>query len=183
MILSHDGEWLFVSTRKCATNTLYKALEGKRIQNGGFHPRPNERMAPLHFTVVRNPYDRAVSIWASTCLRGHDKYGARNHIRQNGGNPDQFIDFCDSCLLQSFPTRDPWLFRNQSSWLDTFIWDNALSFETLGDDLASIGIEVELPHLNQSKHPHWAELMTDESVRVIEHWAAFDFERFGYEKL
>ena len=61
------NKWLFVSTMKCATNTLYKDLKDQvrgTFWDGGqeFHAIPNKRVAPIHWTVVRNPFDRAVSI-------------------------------------------------------------------------------------------------------------------------
>ena len=105
MILHKD--WLFFSTMKCATNTLYELLpkvggvqKWSVDNNPGFHPRPVERMADVHFTVCRNPYDRAVSIWASTCLRGGDRYGTKAQVEKEGGNYGNLEDFVRTCLLK-----------------------------------------------------------------------------------
>jgi len=95
-----NPDWLFVSTMKCATNSLYAALPetGATRHGRGFHPRPSKRLRPLQWTVVRNPYDRAVSIWASTCLRHGDRYKAKARIRSVGGDPESFDDFVAACL-------------------------------------------------------------------------------------
>ena len=102
MIIHPDG-WVFVSTMKCATNTMYKVLPeigGHRVQ-GGFHARPRVRIYDTHFSVCRNPYDRAVSIWASTCLRHGDRYNAVNKIKSDGGRHDSFEDFCKSVVHEN----------------------------------------------------------------------------------
>lgn len=179
-------DWLFMSTRKCATNTMYDALKkigGRRI--GGFHSTVSQRKADVQFTICRNPYDRAVSIWASTCMRGSDRYHARMHIGSKGGNPDDFGDFVRYCLPGDRAwrwARDPWLFRNQTDWLDRMQpLDRICFFESLQEDVSAIVGPIDLPVLNSSDHPIWESLMTPEIAERIEAWAPKDFA-LGYEK-
>ena len=175
MIISQD--WLFVSTMKCATNTMYEALPGQR-KGKGVHPRPKGRLRPVHFTVCRNPYDRAVSIWASTCLREKDRYNAIKRIQSQGGDYTNFDDFCRYCLTSYHWTWNQWLFRNQTDWhpvIDRFVHIENLKEETE----AIVGEIPKLPTINKSDHEHWRHYMSDTAVEIINEWAGRDFE-LGY---
>ena len=175
------NHWLFVSTRKCATNAMYDCLPGERVGKG-FHPRPQARLAPLHWTIVRNPYDRAVSIWASTCRREGDKYGIKALLKTD--HPG-FADFARRCLAGNldWAPRDPWLFKNQSEWIEEMLIDRIVHFETLSEELPGIVGPVDLRISNASNHAAWQEYMTPETIGIINKWAAADFERFGYEQI
>lgn len=180
MKISDDKSWLFISVRKCATNTMYRSLPGKRIGTG-FHgrPQPGERLADKHFTIVRNPYDRAVSIYASTVLRPKDHYGAKAMC------DGTFEDFCRRCLITSNQRwgREPWLFRNQSSWLDGLVIDHYLRFENLQDDVESLGLGIELAHENVSEHAPWESYINDITLPLLNEWAGHDFEKYGYDRI
>lgn len=179
---------------KCATNTLYDLLPqigGIKLWgvngNPGFHPRPGERMADVHFSVCRNPYDRAVSIWASTCLREGDRYGTKAQIKKEGGNPDNFTDFVKSCLMEKWQStgdrHNPDLFMSQFDWYKSTVLDLLVHIEELKPEIESIVGEIPaLSRINESKHKPWYQHMTPEAVDLINEWAPNDFD-FGYNKL
>lgn len=183
-------DWLFISTMKCGTNSMYKMLPqigGDSLWNkqGAFHARPTGRFAETHFTIVRNPYDRAVSIWASTCLRNGDRYNAIGKIRANGGDASRFEDFCKACLTGSPFNWTPhgWLFSNQSKWIKTFIADEFVHIENLKEELERIvGPVPDIPVENKSEHKDWFKYMTQETVDIINDWAESDFG-FGYGRI
>ena len=187
MIL-YPENWLFVSTMKCATNTLYKDLKtipGTQWVGGNmFHGIPTQRMAPIHWTVVRNPYARAVSIWASTCARrkeAREKYDAYTYIKNKGRNPLRFADFVDLVLLEQPPLRVPWLYKNQSDWISRFICDEFLHLENLQADLETkLGITLELSMENTSPHDKWEKYYTPQLKEKVRQWADLDFLGFGY---
>lgn len=187
MVIHPDQKWCFVSTMKCATNTLYEILPkigGHKVQEC-FHPRPTIRLADIHFTVCRNPYSRAVSIWASTCLRDGDRYNAIKRIKSEGGDPNNFDDFCKYCLVGDprIWTPHEWLFRNQHSWWDTTIIDRILHMENLHQELQQIvGKIPELPTKNKSDHNPWAVYTSPDAIEIINQWAPRDF-LLGYDKL
>jgi len=195
MIIHPDGkgghDWLFISTMKCATNSMYKLLPdigGHRLWNtsGNFHARPTGRLAAVHFTIVRNPYDRAVSIWASTCLRDNDRYGAVAKIKSEGGNPGSFEDFCAACLAPPPMSwaQNSWLFENQSEWIRSFMVDELVHLENLKEELEEIvGPVPKLPVENPSSHRPFAEYLTIGSVDIINDWAADDFQLGDYDKM
>ena len=192
MILKSD-DWLFVSTMKCATNSLYKVLPahgGQWIGGQSFHalPKPEERLAPTHWTCCRNPYDRAVSIWASTCVRkaNRERYGAFGYIQDFGGDPLSFADFA-RYILPARPKLGPtaWLWRNQSDWQDQFIVDLVLRTEELETELLwYFGIDARIPFLNASQHEQWRHYYGDGAVvAAVDKWAGEDFDRFAYDRL
>jgi Sulfotransferase family. len=183
-MIIHD-DWLFISTMKCATNSLYAALPGARYGRG-FHSRPakGERIRPLQWTVVRNPYDRAVSIWASTCLREGDRYRAKARIRSVGGEPESFDDFVAACLANGYRWAGGhgWLFRNQADWLDGVVIDRVARFSDLDADVAAIiGEVISIPAKNESEHGFYRDHYTrDETWHAVTQWAGRDLDpEFG----
>jgi len=202
------GKWLYISTMKCATNTLYKALPEQvpgvewaggnnfhAIPGLSSHPIPvggtrgkanlgkQMRLAPVHWTVVRNPYDRAVSIWASTCVRKSSRkdYPIFKHIQSVGGNPLDFDDFVDHILVAQPDLPNPYLYRNQSDWISRFICDLHLPIETLKAELdRRLGISLELPMENKSEHSTWEQYYTAETKQKVCAWAGKDFANYGY---
>lgn len=194
MILKRD-EWLFFSTMKCATNSMYEYLQKPELGGvwcGGkeFHGRPRERMAPIHWTIHRNPFDRAVSIWASAVVREENRlrYGAAEDMAKMGLNPDNFSDFAywlsDGC---GWAMRNPFLFADQSSWLRDIPVDMVMPLENLKDNLGAVlGDKYiaagPLPVKNTSIHNVRMVYYVDpEATRNITAWAASDFELFGYD--
>lgn len=193
MILANDESWLFVSTMKCATNTLYEALAhlGKRVQagqmgavGGASHPVPTERLAPRHWTVCRNPYDRAVSIWASTALRDEgDKYWVREVMEERGADWKNFAHFVEFCLLRKPKPRIRNLFEPQHLWHDTFIHDTVVRFENLRSEVEGlVGPLEHFPRKNTSERAHWSDYLTNDIAEMVERWAGEDFDRYGYAK-
>jgi len=209
MILLPD-KWLYISTMKCATNSLYKDLKAQvlgaewaggnnfhAIPSSSSHPIPvggtkhkadcgeKVRLAPLHWTVVRNPYARAVSIWASTCVRESNraKYEPFELIKAAGGDPINFEDFVNHVLLPQPKLRVPWLYRNQSEWVSQFICDKFLHLETLEADLeATLGQPIKLSMENTSEHDEWKGYYTEPIKRKVLTWAGEDFSKFGYSE-
>ncbi len=197
------GEWLFISTMKCATNTLYKALTEPEVGGlwaGGknFHALPRAyvagkkgtsvclRLAPLHWTCCRNPYSRAVSIWASTCLNKEntERYDAKRWIQKQGGDPADFADFARHVLARpDAKLRVPFLWRDQCSWQDQFIHDVVLKVENIEAEIAELlGLELELPQENTSPHADWKSYYIDPEIReIVREWGWADFKRFEYE--
>ncbi len=191
MILLKD-KWLFVSTMKCATNTLYDALQKQfegtewfAERQSVFHGIPEKRIAPIHWTVCRDPYDRAVSIWHSTCVResNQDRYDAHGYIKSLGGDPLNFEDFVEFILSRKPRLNNPYLWLNQSEWHDLFICDLFLHIEDLESELREhLDLDLDLPHLNVSEgRGKWHEYYKNEdTMSKVALWAGDDFERYGY---
>ena len=181
------GEWAFVSTQKCATNTMYAVLPGGR--QGAFHHMPKKRVAPMHWTVVRNPYDRAVSLYGSTGCRNHDKYHVKRECG-SGNQPPEFEKFVELCLLKpqkqwrfKRAATHKWLFRNQSDWIDSGVIDEVVHLENLHQEVLDlIGLDLTLTNANASPRSDWKDYMTPAVKDMLNQWAGNDF-RYGYKKL
>ena len=183
MVINHELNYTFISTLKCGTNSMFSILMdrygGQRV--GGFHCR-DLRYAPkgsFTFTVCRNPYFRAVSIWWSTCMRGHDRYG----FRLACGNGDDFETFMTWVASQVNPTA---LIQNQADWQQGIRFDRILHLENLSKEFASLPFVnepvVNFPEINTTlynRQPAQYHL-TPRAIEAIKSWAKPDFEKFGY---
>ena len=118
------------------------------------------------FAFCRNPYDRAVSMWA---------------LNNEARNIDlTFKEFCQGL-------KD-WTW-GQHIRLPQITWAHDLDFlghfENLEQDfgilcdMLDIG-QRELPHLNASKRGPWQDYYDNECMDIIHDWYKEDFERLGY---
>ena len=178
MVIGPD--YVFVSTPKCATNTMYDVLPkhfyGKRI--GAWHNnRPPKRSAWKHtWTIVRNPYDRAVSIWGSTSTS--TRY---NYWELAGGK--SFAAFA-AWLARHPDTGNP-VIMPMHKWLSGVRLDSVIHLESLREDMNKMPFwrDVELPRLNKQSRCEWTVYYTDDSIGAnIRTWAGTDFEMFGYDE-
>jgi len=196
MIISNRLKYCFVSNRKCATNTMYKILTENYdgVHVGSYHEnRTGLFSSPdlFHWTIVRNPYTRAVSTWASTCLRNNgDRYWFRRSIERQGGNPDIFMDFME--LLLNFKpglVREEWLVKTQYEWLKGIKFDRVLKIENLSEEFNELpfvkqkGGALSLPFENSTHkvRKDFREYLNKETMAMVEEWAYKDFQEYGYE--
>lgn len=205
MRISPIHRFVFVSTPKVCTHSIYQILD-KHYSDGlvdlGFLHRnrvPHPFQELMRWTVVRNPYSRAVSIWWSTCRLAHlDQY----KFRQKSGAEEDFVRFA-VWLAQTSPSarRLQPLIRNQTDWLKPVEPITAIHLENLEQELAKLSFwkkGIEVPQLNTTAQKisvqerkegrpipflPWPVLCQDkEAQEAILAWAAADFERFGYSK-
>lgn len=126
------------------------------------------------FSIVRNPFDRAVSIF-HFCKE--TRFFVDKSLR--------FSDFVrlayEEKTLDSFHV--PSMFSPQCWWLDIPV-DHIGRFETLDNDFHVVcdhlGVKSVLGHRNASRHNAFADYYDKETKRVILEEFAEDFERFGY---
>lgn len=182
MVILPKHRLLFVSTPKCATNTLYEVLcrpelGGVRVMGEGFHPTkaPQQYARWKRFTVCRNPYDRFLSLWRSA----GDVDGQYVPNAAKGRPPDVFADWL--IKEQSVPKRP--LFYTQTAWHRRAKPTHLVRLERLRADLESLLGEGlgELPQHNTTEGPTWAEMGASKelTLRVLD-WCAEDFENLHY---
>jgi hypothetical protein len=133
------------------------------------------------FSVVRNPWDRAVS-----------HYYYRIQTNQTGlrDRPIPFGDWVEGVYAERDPRYydKPRMFMPQLHWLldenDRIMVSAVARFETLREDFGEICRLVrrpaQLPHLKSSRRPHYREAYTDRSAELVARWFAEDIEEFGY---
>lgn len=202
MRVSTKYRFVFISTPKAGTHTIYQILKQhypEGLKEGGFHSVkvPAAYRSFPRWTVVRNPFSRAVSLWWSTCrCHPEDRYRARRGC----GAADDFPRFVQWMLSLEHRTRiqQP-LFQSQADWLDPVQPIQALHLEQLEEELREQPWwkpAIVLPQLNTTDEkvadqereegssihrPPWEEMCADEAVREdIIKWAGRDFDLFGY---
>jgi len=185
MIVMPEHHALFVSTPKCGTNTFYSILKqhygGQRV--GRFHDRdvPAEYREWFVFSIVRNPYSRAVSTWYSTTVNRDNKRYAYDALGTT----------CFHTFLRFLLARPPMLETRslsipQAEWLQDVPLSRLLHLESIDGDVRALPFwrDEPLPRLNASTGcDPWQRYVDREAAELIERWAPDDFERFGYSRL
>ena len=133
------------------------------------------------FSVVRNPWDRAVS---------HYHYRVQTNQTGLGDAPIGF----DEWARRVFGERDsryldqPKMFMPQTDWLTDedaeMLVDRVCRFENLADDVARVGDEIgrplRLPHVKASDRGPYRTYYDDETRELVGAWFRDDIDRFGY---
>ena len=190
-VVNHRERWAWANVPKIASQTLHHALVedfgGTRVENSVIRGLDD---GYLRFVVCRNPYDRAVSLWYSTCvgLWEEDRYGFRKYGKTV---KDLVRNIRTGRMVASS------LAESQGAAV-RFEPDIVLRFENLDEDfrdrLPFVPEGYELPHRNvTSDSPHYQappdgkpprrpymDYMDGETIREINLWVPGDFERFNY---
>ena len=141
--------------------------------------------AAYKFAIVRNPYDRLVSLY-------------HYFIKQRDLHPKtSFSLFCQ--FLKEGAIDEIGLFnvngmsqcQPQVRWLKNkagkIIADDIGRYETLADSFTNImsklGLEAQLPHVNGTKHKPYLEYYTPELLKIVGDYYAEDLEVFDYPRL
>jgi hypothetical protein len=127
------------------------------------------------FGIVRNPWDWQVSLY---------KFGIESTSNRSGkffnrfGSFDNYIRW--RCKEDVHYQKD-FLFSKSGEQLVNFIG----KYENLETDFHEIcehiGITVELPRLNQSRHKSYQDYYTPETTDLVRKIFAPDIELFGYD--
>lgn len=156
---------------------------GKRIFRrsanpaGSIYPTANQFESCRVFSVVRNPYTRAIS-WYKNVKREPEywkRYGVTEHVG--------FSEFLDRCL-----GRDA--LRTQFHWLSDFGGRlpehiELLRFESLALEWArfseSVGLDVALPHEQMSDNGRdELDVLDATSIKLLRDYFSMDFKLLGY---
>jgi len=182
MILLPKHKMVFVDVPRTATTSLELMLCSF---HNGFTCGRHQQRTPVwrdgwdHFAVVRNPYDRAVSMWRHiTQVRMTPGRG----YRRRWADAVKGYEFSDWVRYLGSPDKNFWA-RSQTEYLKP--WRNIhlqlLRFENLTDDLDRLTpfSSDSLTHLNKSEGKD--DPYTPELREAVRKWAREDFERWGYE--
>ena len=145
------------------------------------------------FSFVRNPWDRAVSLFFHQNkfgdFDGNDfKKWLFDMVEENGYPRDRVDNWQVTDAMEGTGgTPMPW--KNQSDWLVDFSHNICMDFigrfETLEEDTQTvsnlIGIDLILPHLRQTDRDFYKNYYIDEDcINLVAEWHQKDIENFGY---
>ena len=140
------------------------------------------------FTVVRNPWDRFLSLYKYRVKRGHPSFRRGVIPFKKWGK--KIYNGCPN-FCKGFTLREPKLYvKPQLNWITdangNMVVDFICRFENFQEDFNAvcnkIGIpERTLPHVNKSKHKHYTEYYDDETREIVAEKYKKDIEYFGYE--
>ena len=138
------------------------------------------------FAIVRNPYDRMVSLWADKCRDTQHKIFKDRDI----GPFDKFSDFVEAiCKIKDFDIH--WVSQHALIVCGGQIVPLMVGrYERLHQDWVRIrhicrGYGLDLPALpkeNASNHESWESYYTTKTRDMIYKLYQKDFETFGYER-
>jgi hypothetical protein len=139
---------------------------------GCIHPSTSMIKTPFNetFTVVRNPWDRVVSLWAFW-----------NKTNRMNTPFDTFVRNLHTYKFneQSWFTFD----QPQKAWFPNGV-TYLLKFETLEEDFkviqGKLGCNEPLPKINTTEHDDYRTYYTQETWDIVANVFKDDIEEFGY---
>ncbi|MFZ5908184.1 MAG: sulfotransferase family 2 domain-containing protein [Nitrospirota bacterium] len=157
---------------------------------------PEQWKTYAKFSVVRNPWDRAVSAYSYARM---EKSYWHDNINRIASHPDYallrnktFRDCCeillnnrDLLVHESWYPQHFWIMNNEDEKFQLMV-DSVLRFETLDEDLsdfcARMGMEkICLPHWNKSPHEDYRKLYDNHTREIIGRLYAEDIRLFQYQ--
>lgn len=149
---------------------------------------PEKFQRYFKFTFVRNPWDRAVSAYTYLAKGGSAASEDDRHWAAFVNQFDSFDDFVCQWMNPENVMRNA-LFTPQLVFLrDSFGQlniDFVGRFEHLQHDFDSVarklGVNSELPHLNQSRSASYHRFYTDRSRKIVADVYAQDIAEFNYQ--
>jgi len=192
MFVCREQKILFLAIPKTGTRSIYDFLSryflGSKYKEHCYEI-PLEFAEFFTFCVVRNPYDRAVSQWWSTCMRAGDQYQYLDKIRKMGltNSLSSFLKVIEvhGWGMERGPLRVA-LPQNVYARNNP---NRILRFETLESDFRTLPFVEEgmtLGMLNTTKERrihNWESIIDSESIALVNKLYGEDFEAGGYEKL
>jgi hypothetical protein len=182
-----NGPFIFIHINKTAGTSIGKAI-GLPVKD---HLTAKEVIARVgqdkwnkayKFTLVRNPWDKAVSLYEYRRKKDRTEIASRSisfsdWVKMTYGeekNPAYYN-------VKSFQPQVDWLKDNEGKLSIDFVG----KFESINEDFDhikhAIGLDAELPFLNASKRRGYRSYYDNESRDIVGKWFQEDIEVFAYE--
>lgn len=186
----HKNKLIFIHIPRTGGTSILKLMAGKekeRDHSPWFQYKNSCPWAFKHyfkFAIVRNPWDRFVSVYKYLKKGGNgDKYDL--FIRDYLNKYEDFTDF----VLNGFPDlyfRNILLFMPQTYYIcdlkNQIMVDEIIKFENLNEEIKKIQVfkNRNLQKINKSDDKNYKEFYNDETIAIIRKWYSNDIKTFGY---
>jgi len=177
--VDNELKYIYYLVPKCATRTFFSIFN---YPKGGFKKISVHHSDYFSWGFVRNPFDRAVSVYLNKLL----KEGTNVSSSLGKLGVGSFKDFV-LCLrnLDLTCNKTDRHIREQHSFLPEGM-DFIGRLENIQEDFNTVCDKIgiprqELPQKNKTNHKHYAEYYDDEMREIVTEKYAKDIEYFGYE--
>lgn len=193
-MINHEHEFIYVRTAKTASTSLIRALNCHWDLDFRYYWNYDEHHQPLDFikihiseekynkyfkwSVTRNPYDRAVSIWKYT-----NKWFSS---RRNDFKELTFREFLDEEKLISIGVNiESFKIKNGNISEFTEGCDFICRFENLQNDFFKVCNILNIPpkiipHHNRSSYKHYSLYYDKETYKIVTEKYQKDLDYFKY---
>jgi chondroitin 4-sulfotransferase 11 len=187
-MISHEYKCIFVHIPKCAGMSIDRAFNYRHNHECHQHPHnyPEWKNPEYYkFTIVRNPYDRLVSAYSFLKTESQKKKSLQDLIPLTK-NFDIFLREYISKLYTYPVFKSPRYqhIRPQMYWMSDG-YDFIGRFENIKTDFEivceRIGLKKKkLKHRNKTKHRHYIQYYTPETIKIVQRIYKEDLDFFGY---
>lgn len=199
MIVSEKHKFVFIAIPKTGTRSIYKILKEKYegfLYREHFKEVPKEYKKYYKFTTIRNPYDRFISMWWSTCKRKSllNKNKSGSNFKELAGSADP-LDLLNFMINTDYKGRGSELFSRQTDFIKSNKIDKIIKFENLNQEFNSLPFvneNINLPVLNSTKsksnntlnprHTDYNYYLNKDIIHMINEYYKDDFNLLNYDK-
>jgi len=165
----HSFKFIYFVIHKTGTRSIFNIFNFKSEPFKFYEPDMYKDY--FTWTIVRNPWDRAVSAYKNKASKKYGPWSKFNKLTFSDFIKNEIIEDSHICIQNTQIPHDI---------------DFIGKFENLQEDLNFVCDKMkiprqELPHINKSKHKHYTEYYDDETKSIVAEKYAKDIEYFGYE--
>jgi len=146
-----------------------------------------------HFTVVRHPLRRLLSLYNNTIFRDvkavaadagtEPIFGRHQHLFTTGMGLPEFLEAIVKVLGSGDPVNAHFKpICQQLPPIDMLVFKTE-EMPKFAAWASEVGIKTPIPHLNKTNNGNWSRMLPAKVLAAVEDAYREDFERFDYEKL
>jgi len=211
MVINPYYKFVYISCPKCGTHAMYSALAkmfgcSHKPNSDDWHPVEVPDFAATedwcHFTIVRNPYRRAVSMWWHLLYRApyvkewRKKMVFGDHIHNDfRASFSMFMEYvCRGNSRENVVLYPMWEWHERITPNEAYHHMQFIHLENISREIRTLpfvpsDLSITIPVVFDCTvrailpgYGDWRDVITDESKTMVEKWAGPDFHLFGYDQ-